>query len=46
MEEALKQSPPSGIRIDLSAVDSIDAGGLGSLSQHCFASTPSRSTGT
>jgi anti-anti-sigma factor len=31
VEEALKQSPPLGIRIDLSAVDSIDAAGLGSL---------------
>jgi anti-sigma B factor antagonist len=31
VEEALRQSPASGIRIDLSAVDSIDAAGLGAL---------------
>jgi anti-anti-sigma regulatory factor len=31
VEEALRQTPPSSILIDLSAVDSIDAAGLESL---------------
>jgi anti-anti-sigma regulatory factor len=31
VEEAFRQTPPSGILIDLSAVDSIDAAGLQSL---------------
>jgi anti-anti-sigma factor len=31
VEEALRQTPPLGILIDLSAVDSIDAAGLESL---------------
>jgi anti-anti-sigma factor len=31
VEEALRQTPPSGILIDLSAVDSIDPAGLNTL---------------